>query len=118
MTQGLLFTPISLGAIALPHRIAMTLPASETAPGRINDRIGTQLVLEASGMRVLHLRLVPGQTLPLVSGPQRQQRNRARFDQCGRNRTRLRDGRVQRSCYEVIIRKYRINNSETDILSK
>lgn len=29
-----------------------------------NDRIGTELVLDSDGMRVWHLRLSPGETLP------------------------------------------------------
>jgi hypothetical protein len=40
------------------------LSASEIAAGRDNDRIGTELVLAENGMRVWHLILMPGETIP------------------------------------------------------
>ncbi|MCB1456430.1 MAG: cupin domain-containing protein [Nitratireductor sp.] len=36
----------------------------EIAQARTNDRIGTDLVLDTGAMRIWHLRLAPGQTLP------------------------------------------------------
>lgn len=42
----------------------MTLSAEDIAKGRTNDAIGTQLVLDTEGMRVWHLRLQPGETMP------------------------------------------------------
>lgn len=40
------------------------LTAGEIAVAVTNDRIGTELVAEEAGMRVWHLRLPPGTTLP------------------------------------------------------
>lgn len=40
------------------------LTDQEIAQARSNDRIGTALVLETSAMRIWHLRLAPGETLP------------------------------------------------------
>lgn len=42
----------------------MTLSSKEIADGRVNAEIGTDVVLETDQMRVWHLRLAPGQTLP------------------------------------------------------
>lgn len=44
----------------------MSTPLSpeEVSAGRTNARIGTRLVLEDGGMRIWHLRLAPGDTLP------------------------------------------------------
>ncbi|MEI2297278.1 hypothetical protein [Ensifer sp. MJa1] len=39
------------------------LTERERAEAAINDRIGTELVLEGEGLRVWHLRLKPGETL-------------------------------------------------------
>lgn len=43
-------------------RVPLTEP--EIAQARANDRIGTDLVLETGTMRIWHLRLAPGETLP------------------------------------------------------
>lgn len=40
------------------------LDAGEIAAGRDNDRIGTRVVLAEAGMRVWHLILRPGETIP------------------------------------------------------
>jgi len=42
----------------------MGLSPEEIAKGRVNDRIGTELVLETPEMRVWHLRLAPGEVAP------------------------------------------------------
>ncbi len=42
----------------------MTLTAHDITSGWQNARIGTELVLETDAMRVWHLRLAPGQTIP------------------------------------------------------
>lgn len=44
----------------------MTAPLTdrEIAAGRLNDQIGTRLVAETDEMRIWHLRIPPGQTLP------------------------------------------------------
>lgn len=44
----------------------MTAPLTheEIDAARGNDRIGTELVAETGGMRIWHLRLAPGETLP------------------------------------------------------
>ena len=44
----------------------MTAPLTdrEIAQARANDRIGTDLVLDTGAMRIWHLRLAPGETLP------------------------------------------------------
>lgn len=40
------------------------LTTAEVAAARGNDRIGTNLVAETDGMRIWHLRLGPGESLP------------------------------------------------------
>ncbi|WP_299410554.1 cupin domain-containing protein [uncultured Roseobacter sp.] len=42
----------------------MTLMVQDLAAGRKNAQIGTELVLETDAMRVWHLRLAPGETIP------------------------------------------------------
>lgn len=44
----------------------MTAPltGAGVSGARKNDRIGTQLVAETDGMRIWHLRIAPGKTLP------------------------------------------------------
>jgi len=42
----------------------MSLSAQEVAAGRDNDQIGTRLVLETAAMRIWHMTLVSGQTIP------------------------------------------------------
>ncbi|SIS91939.1 cupin domain-containing protein [Phaeovulum vinaykumarii] len=44
----------------------MTTPLTgqEVSRARANDRIGTDLVLDTGAMRIWHLRLAPGETLP------------------------------------------------------
>ena len=42
----------------------MTLSTEHIATGRNNPNIGTQMVLETNTMRVWHMRLAPGETMP------------------------------------------------------
>ena len=42
----------------------MTLSPTDIAAGRKNDHIGTKLVHETEAMRIWHLRLAPGETIP------------------------------------------------------
>ena len=42
----------------------MTLTADDISAGRQNANIGTELVMETDAMRVWHLRLAPGETIP------------------------------------------------------
>jgi beta-alanine degradation protein BauB len=44
--------------------VSASRPADTLAAGRSNDRIGTELHLETDGMRIWHLRLMPGQRIP------------------------------------------------------
>ncbi|MGX1740332.1 cupin domain-containing protein [Bosea sp. NPDC055353] len=67
------------------------LSADEIAVAATNDRIGTELVAEEAGMRVWHLRLPPGTTLPA------HRHDRPYFWTVltnGRARSRTGDGRV------------------------
>lgn len=71
----------------------MTAPLTKEAvgTGQGNDRFGTALVAETDGMRIWHLRLAPGQTLP----PHRHDRPyfwTVLSD--GKGRSRYDDGRV------------------------
>ena len=42
----------------------MTLSTQDIAAGRENADIGTELVLDTDAMRIWHLRLAPGETIP------------------------------------------------------
>lgn len=67
------------------------LSRQEIAAGRGNDRIGTRLVAETGGLRVWHLLLAPGQTLPA------HRHDRPYFWTVltdGRGRSRFDDGRI------------------------
>lgn len=65
--------------------------------GRGNDRIGTQLVFEGDGMRVWHLRLAAGETLP----PHRHDRPYFwTVLTAGQGRSRYDDGRVVDVAYQ------------------
>ncbi|MCO5148519.1 MULTISPECIES: cupin domain-containing protein [unclassified Shinella] len=78
----------------------MTAPLTdrEIAQARVNDRIGTNLVLDTGAMRIWHLRLAPGQTLPT------HRHDRSYFWTVltdGRGRSRFDDGRIANINYRA-----------------